>query len=101
MGREAITEGFLFAKGAAHWFVHGLTLRGPKSACYVRKGAEHITFDSVLIEHIRTYGVRLAGTHSTVQNSVIRGMILERDGGGHVPDQGWSGSRSGYKGCRT
>jgi hypothetical protein len=80
IGEEAVTQGVEFAPGTSHWIVHGLTLRGPRtSACTVRQGAEHITFDSMLIEDFRRYGVRLAGNHSTVQNSVIRRMSPDQD----------------------
>jgi hypothetical protein len=71
---EAVTQGFQFASGAAHWAVHGLTLRGHGLAMsIVRPGAEHITFDSLLIEDVdKVHTIRLAGNHCTVQNSVIR-----------------------------
>jgi hypothetical protein len=78
---QAVVAGFEFLQGAAHWVVRGLTLCGPEtSACYVRPGAEHITFDSMLIEDFGAYGVRLLGNHSTVQNCVIRRMAPDADG---------------------
>jgi hypothetical protein len=69
-----VTQGFQFTSGAAHWAVYGLTIRGPDLAmCIVRPGAEHITFDSLLIEDVdKVNAVRLAGNHCTVQNCVIR-----------------------------
>jgi len=78
---EAVVAGFEFLRGAAHWVVQGLTLRGPDStACYVRPGAEHVVFDSMLIEDFGAYGVRLLGNYSTVQNCVIRRMAPGVDG---------------------
>jgi len=73
INNEAVTDGFQFTSGAAYWAVHGLTIRGPNLAtCYAKRGAEHITFDSLLIEDIDTHGIQLAGNHCTVQNCVIR-----------------------------
>jgi len=70
---EAVTDGFQFTSGAAHWAVHGLTIRGPNLAtCIVKQGAEHITFDSMFIEDVDTHGIQLEGNHCTVQNCVIR-----------------------------
>jgi hypothetical protein len=81
MPDEAVVRGFEFQDGAAHWIVHGVTLRGPDtSACIVRPGAEHITFDSLLIEDFGAYGARLFGNHCIVQNCVIRRMAPEADG---------------------
>jgi hypothetical protein len=78
---EAVTAGFDFRAGAAHWVVHGVTVRGPlQSETIVRREAEHITFDSLLLENIGTYGVRLAGNHCTVQNCVIRWTAPNSDG---------------------
>ncbi|GAA3342688.1 hypothetical protein GCM10020358_38580 [Amorphoplanes nipponensis] len=74
IGDEALTQGFQFASGASHWAVHGLTIRGPDLAgSVVRRGAEHITFDSLLIEDVdRVNTIRLVGNHCTVQQCVIR-----------------------------
>jgi hypothetical protein len=73
INNEAVTDGFQFTSGAAYWAVHGLTIRGPDLAtCYARRGAKHITFDSLLIEDVDTHGIQLAGNHCTVQNCVIR-----------------------------
>jgi len=70
---EAVTDGFQFTSGAAHWAVHGLTIRGPNLAtCIVKQGAEQITFDSMFIEDVDTHGIQLEGNHCTVQNCVIR-----------------------------
>jgi hypothetical protein len=71
---EAVTQGFQFTSGAAHWAVHGLTLRGPGTpTCIVRPGAEHIVFDSLLAEDVdKVHTIRLSGNHCTVQNCVIR-----------------------------
>jgi hypothetical protein len=74
INNEAVTDGFQFTSGAAYWAVHGLTIRGPHlAASIVWKGAEHITFDSLLIEDVdRVNTIRLIGNHCTVQNCVIR-----------------------------
>ncbi|MFC7531917.1 hypothetical protein [Actinoplanes sp. GCM10030250] len=73
INNEAVTDGFQFTSGAAHWAVHGLTIRGPGLAtCIVKQGAEHITFDSLFIEDVDTHGIQLVGNHCTVQNCVIR-----------------------------
>jgi hypothetical protein len=81
MSEEAVVAGFEFLEGAAHWVVQGLTLLGrDSSACYVRPGAEHVIFDSMLIGDFGAYGVRLLGNYSTVQNCVLRRMAPELDG---------------------
>jgi hypothetical protein len=81
MSSEAVTLGFDFRAGADYWAVHGLTVRGPEqSSSLVRRGADHITFDSLLIENIGAYGVRLVGNNSTVQNCVIRWTAPGTDG---------------------
>jgi hypothetical protein len=62
----------------SHWLFHGLSIRKPSGTTMLR-GASHLTFDSMLIEEARVYGMRIRGaSHVCVQNSVIRNAPLAR-----------------------
>ena len=62
----------------SNWVFHGLSIRNPSATTMLRGGSQ-LTFDSMLIEGARIYGMRIRGAdHVCVQNSVIRNAPLAR-----------------------
>lgn len=64
--------------GTAHWLIHGLTIRQPSAAVQIGNDTHNITFESMLIEESRVYGLRIRSAKDIcIQNSVIRNVPIE------------------------
>jgi hypothetical protein len=64
--------------GTAHWLIHGLTIRQPSAVVQIGNDTHNITFDSMLIEESRVYGLRIRSAKDIcIQNSVIRNAPIE------------------------